>query len=106
MLGGVWRKNKALLDQAIQLPGSSSFVSQTGEKEDGEPEYDIDSEGFVSSIDEAGFLNTELSTEQYQLFGFFLKRVWLAYQQTLRRIFWWEWNYIFFLSLCMICLQI
>ncbi|HCI29571.1 MAG TPA: hypothetical protein DE117_05285, partial [Fervidobacterium sp.] len=66
-------KNKALLDQAIQLPGSSSFVSQTGEKEDGEPEYDIDSEGFVSSIDEAGFLNTELSTEQYQLFGFFSK---------------------------------
>ena len=63
-------KNKALLNQAAQLPGASSFVSQISENEDEELEYDIDSDGFVSSIDEAGFLNSELSTEQYQLFGF------------------------------------
>lgn len=58
------------MNQAAQLPGASSFVSHISENEDGELEYDIDSDGFVSSIDEADFLNSELSTEQYQLFGF------------------------------------
>lgn len=63
-------KSKALLNQAVQLPGASSFVSQIGENEEGEPKYDIDADEFVSTIDEAGFLNGDLSEEQYQQFGF------------------------------------
>ena len=63
-------KNKELINQASQLPGASSFVSQIGENEDGEPEYEIDSDEFISTIDEANFLNKDLSEEQYRQFGF------------------------------------
>lgn len=66
-------KNLALLEQAAQLPRASSFVSETGQNEAGEPEYDIDSDEFVSTIDEAGFLNRDLSEEQYKEFGFATK---------------------------------
>lgn len=67
-------KNNSLLEQARQLPGASSFVSQNRKNEEDNPVYDIDVEGFVSSIDQIGFLNSELSLEQYQLFGFLTKK--------------------------------
>ncbi len=66
-------KNAALLAQASQLPLASSFVSEIGTKEEGEPEYEIESDGFVFSIDEAGFLSKDLSDEQYREFGFVSK---------------------------------
>lgn len=63
-------KNAALLAQASQLPLASSFVSEIGTKEEGELEYEIESDDFVFSIDEAGFLSKDLSDEQYREFGF------------------------------------
>lgn len=63
-------KNSALLNQAAQLPLASSFASEIGITEEGETEYEIESDDFVFKIDEAGFLNKNLSEEQYREFGF------------------------------------
>lgn len=63
-------KKAALLDQASQLPLATSFVSEIGTKEEGEPQYEIESDDFAFSINEAGFLSKDLSDEQYQEFGF------------------------------------
>ena len=66
-------KNAALLAQASQLPLASSFVSEIGTNEEGEPEYEIESDDFAILIDEAGFLSKDLSNEQYREFGFVSK---------------------------------
>ena len=63
-------KNIEILNQAAQLPGATSFVMEVGENEGGKPEYDIDSDEFISTIDEANFLNKDLSEDQYRQFGF------------------------------------
>lgn len=49
-------------------------MSRIGENVEGEPEYDIDADEFVSTIDEAGFLNCDLSEGQCQQFGFSSRR--------------------------------
>lgn len=63
-------KEQALVNQAIQLPEASSFVSQIVTNEEGEMEYDIDSSHFVTAIDNEKFLNQDLNVEQFQHFGF------------------------------------
>ena len=63
-------KDEKLTDQAAQLPGADSFVLKAGENEEGEPEYDIDTDCFISTIDEADFLHKDLSEKQYKEFGF------------------------------------
>ena len=50
------------------MPGATSFVMEVGENEGGKPEYDIDSDEFISTIDEANFLNIDLSEDQYRQF--------------------------------------
>ena len=63
-------KNDELSNQANQLPGAMSFVLPIGKNVDGEREYEIDTDEFISTIDEADFLNKDLSEEQYRQFGF------------------------------------
>lgn len=58
-------KKIAFVEQAKQLPNATSFIC--GFEED---EYEVEAESFVSSIDQADFLNIDLSDEQYQMFGF------------------------------------
>lgn len=63
-------KKECLIDQVAQLPKASSFVTQIGRNENGDLEYDINTDEFVSRIDEANFLSKDLSDEQYRRFGF------------------------------------
>ncbi|MCR5836039.1 MAG: hypothetical protein K6G88_06010 [Lachnospiraceae bacterium] len=62
--------NVALLNQAYQLPRATSFISGSWENEDGNNEYEIETDDFVVSLDEANFLCKDLSDEQYREFGF------------------------------------
>lgn len=59
-----------LSNQASQLPGATSFVLDLGKNENGESEYDIESDEFISSIDKASFLEKNFSEDQYKQFGF------------------------------------
>lgn len=62
--------NEALLLEVQQLPSASSFVSLAGENAAGGPEFEIESDDFISTIDQENFLKKDLSADQYKQFGF------------------------------------
>lgn len=63
-------RKKKMLEQAEQFPGALSFAIETGVDELGNPELQLDTDGFVKKLNSSVFLNQKLSDEQIQKFGF------------------------------------
>lgn len=55
---------------AKHIPSLSSFPVDEHINEEGDTEYSVEAEGFINNLDKAGFLETRLSSEQLQFFGF------------------------------------
>ena len=77
-------KNALLRLQAAQLPRSTSFV-HTMDGEQQEKIYEIDSDDFISNINEQDFIKKDLSNAQYQEFGFSSKEEFQQLQPNIQK---------------------
>lgn len=63
-------KETGYRNAAKQIPSANAFPVEERLGEDGNSEYSVDTDGFISNLDKVGFLKKSFSEEQLQEFGF------------------------------------